>query len=230
MKLDILKHIEKIFALALTLIWISIAVSLVLKKPPSFSDDLRVRPFELSRKEKDELAARRAFMEKMKAGESQLKYEPLFSREIFGEIKQPTVPVVVAALLEVVAISYVPLPLKYMGFIERPDGALRGQVHWGEQTLFISPEDEIRGFRIISITKEQILVQVGEKKLVLPIRERILGKELVATVYDRIQKRKFSDLRVGDIFGGGIKALDIDTNSVLLLMLDGKEEKLFFKR
>ena len=231
MKLNILKHIEKVFALALTLIWASMAVSLILKKPPSFSDDLRVRPFELSRKEKDELTARKAFMEKMKAGESQSRYEPLFAREIFGEIKQPKVPVVVAALLEVIDISHVPLLLKYMGFIELPDGGdLRGQVHWGDRTLFISPGDKIRGFRIISLTKEQILVQRGEEKLILPIRERILGKELVATVYDRIRKGKFSDLRVGDVFGGGIKVLDISTDYVLLLMLDGKEEKLLLKR
>ncbi len=238
MKFNVLKHIEKVFALALTLIWISMAVSLVLKPPPSFSDDLRVRPFGLSLKEKDELIAREVFMEKMKAGEDKFKYELLLSREMFGEIKQPKGKgrVVVAALLEVVAISHVPLPLKYMGFIELelPGGALalRGQVHWGEQTLFISPGDKIRGFKIVSITKEQILAQRGrgEEKLVLPIRERILGKELVATVYDRIQKRKFSGLKVGDVFGGGVKTPDIDASSVLILMLDGKEEKLFLKK
>jgi len=223
MKLNILKHIEKVFALALTVVWVSMALSLVLKKPPSFSDDLRVRPFELSRNEKDELAARKAFMEKMKAGEDKFRYEPLFAREIFGEIKQPTVTVVVAAMLEVVGISHVPLPLKYMGFIHLPGGDLRGQVHWGDRTIFVSPEDKIRGFRIISITKEQILVQRREEELILPIRERILGKELVATVYDRIRKSPFSGLRVGDVFGGGIKVLDIGTDYVLLLLIDGKE-------
>jgi len=230
MKLDILKHIEKVFALALTVVWVAMAVSLVLKKPASFSDDLRVRPFELSQKEKDELAARKAFMEKMKAGEDKFKYELLFSKEMFGEIKQTEVRVVVAALLEVVDISHVPLPLKYMGFIHLPGGGLRGQVHWGKRTIFISPGDKIRGFKIISITKEQILVQRGGEELILPIRERILGKELVATVYARIQKKKFSGLRVGDVFGGGVKVLDIETDSVLLLMLDGKEEKLLLKR
>jgi hypothetical protein len=141
------------------------------------------------------------------------RYQPIFDRNMFIK-PEPPVEVFSPEKLKVVAISYVPLPFMYNGFIAKSDGTIIGQINWSGKTYFVKKGDKFRDYKVVEIKSKILKVENKDGQITLDYKKVSNGKELVAKLHDSMNNKDI-EVRKADAIGE-YKVLDIKTDSVVL--------------
>ncbi len=153
-------------------------------------------------------------------------YNSLLTRDIFSETKVPVV-IEIAPVFEIRSIERLPLSFMYKGFIETPDGSLLAQFNWDGSTKFVRTGDKIKGFKILEITKQAVLIQTPENlKISLKNNKVALGGDYQIVFFDSANKKTYT-LKKNELLIGKYKVIDINDDSVILLK---DNEKITLKK
>ncbi len=235
----IIMHIERIFFMLL-LIWIGMSIFLILKgyfyKPPQsigqIIQDMNFTPPESEDKEHKRLSE---LIKLIKEPEPKEFYTGLLKKGLFSEMlgevpttitdtdSQKVVPQ--GPELEVLRITPVRIPIKYMGFLESPGGGLSAQI----DSSIVSEGDTVIGYKILEITKEYVkAAKPGGGEIIFNLLEEVVSEESEAIIRNKRSGRNYK-VRKGDVIVNK-KVADIKIDSVVLLNEDGTEEVLPLKK
>jgi len=141
------------------------------------------------------------------------KYQPLIEKNIFVK-PEPPPEVFTPDKLEIIAISAVPLPIMYNGFIEKSDGTRIGQINWSGKTYFVKRSDKVKDYRVTEINSKNIKIENKDGQIVLEYKKQAKSRELVAKLRNSMDNKEYEVKKNDEI--GGYKILDIKTNAVIL--------------
>ncbi|GEM_PF-5488849 len=233
----IIRYIERIFFMLL-LIWIGMSIFLILKgyfyKPPQsigqIIQDMNFTPPESEDKEHKRLSE---LIKLIKEPEPKESYAALLKRGLFykhGEedvspLPDPTKVEPQGPEFEVIRITPVRIPIKYMGFLESPGGGLSAQI----DSSIVSEGDTVIGYKILEITKEYVkAAKPGGGEIIFNLLEEVVSEESEAIIRNKRSGRNYK-VRKGDVIVNK-KVADIKIDSVVLLNEDGTEEVLPLKK
>lgn len=161
----------------------------------------------------DEIKIYSSIIERLKAPFDITRYKQLFVRNIFVKPEKP-VAIFTPENLKLLAVDQVVLPFMYNGYILVANGAIIGQVNWGEKTYFLKKGERFKDYTVIDIQPRRLIVEGKDGELVLDLKIPSKGKELVAKLYNELDGKTY-EVKKGDAVNG-YKILDITTGSVIV--------------
>jgi hypothetical protein len=233
----IIKHIGQVF-FVLLLLWIGMSIFLIIRwyfhKPPEVVDKpTQHKIFTPPESEEEAKKKLKELIRIIKEPEPMEFYTALWGKGLFHEKDEEVLPKPKPGLedvpsgpeLEVIRITPVRIPLKYLGFIELPNGGLSAQM----DSSIVSKGDIIMGYKIMEITKEYVKAEKpGGGEIIFNRNEEVVSEESEAVIKDKKSGQVFR-VKKGDMIGKK-KVSDIKIDSVILLNEDGVEEALPLKR
>ena len=232
----IIRDIGQVFFMLL-LLWIGMSIFLIIRwyfqKPPEVVE--KPTQHNIWTPPESEEEAKRKLSELIKIikePEPMEFYTALWGKGLFhekdekGDTKPPPEPPVPPGQeLEVIRITPVRIPLKYLGFIELPNGGLSAQI----DSSIVFTGDIVMGYKIMEITKEYVKAEKpGGGEIIFKLNEEVVSEESEAVIKDKQSGQVFR-VKKGDMIGKK-KVSDIKIDSVILLKEDGVEEALPLKR
>ena len=221
----------------LLLLWIGMSIFLIIRwyfqKPPEVVE--KPTQHNIWTPPESEEEAKRKLSELIKIikePEPMEFYTALWGKGLFhekdekGDTKPPPEPPVPPGQeLEVIRITPVRIPLKYLGFIGLPNGGVSAQIDGS----IVSKGDIVMGYKIMEITKEYVKAEKpGGGEIIFNLNEEVVSEESEAVIKDKQSGQVFR-VKKGDMIGKK-KVSDIKIDSVILLKEDGVEEVLPLKR
>jgi hypothetical protein len=211
-----MKGIYKIATIALFILWLIIlwmAPSFVMQQEPlaPTGEEDNVKP------DKDVTAdassAYSALIDRMNSPFAASRYKPLLGRNLF--VRPEAAPVVFTPdKLKIVSIGSTNLPFIYVGFIQKQDGTMIGQVNWSGKTYFAKKGEKFKDYKVLEINSKLIKAENKEGKLIMEYKKPVKSKELIAKLYSSMDDKTF-EVKKGDEING-YKVLDIKADSVIL--------------
>ena len=157
-------------------------------------------------------------------------YTALWGKGLFYEkdkgavTPSPPGPDITGPEFEVLRITPVRIPIKYMGFLELLNGELSAQI----DSSIVSIGDTVMDYKIMEITKKHVkATRTGGGEIIFNLGEEVVSDESEAQIKDTKGGRVFR-MKKGDMIDKK-KVVDIKIDSVTLLNEDGTEEILTLK-
>jgi len=89
------------------------------------------------------------------------------------------------ASVELLSVKYIPMPIIYKGFISMPDGTVTAQINFKNATRFAKINDDINGWRVVSINKKYlIMMDRSKREVIFEYNRETPSEELSATLKD----------------------------------------------
>lgn len=236
----IIRYIEQVFFILL-FIWVGMSIFLIIKgyfyKPlrvigQSATDKDWTQPESEDREQKrfSEL------IKLMKEPEPKEFYAAILKKRLFYKMPEEVfqgsgIEVPPGPELEVLRITPVRIPIKYMGFLELPGGGLSAQIESSVQieSSIVFVGDIVAGYKILEITKKYVkAMRADGSELIFNLLEEVVSEESETIIRDKKKGRVYK-VRKGNMIDKK-KVLDIKIGSVTLLNEDGTEEVLPLKK
>lgn len=222
----------------LLLLWIGMSIFLIIRwyfhKPPEMiSKAIQEGNFTPPESEEEAKKKLSELIKIIKEPEPMEFYTALWGKGLFHEKDEEVVhkpkpgheDVPSGPELEVIRITPVRIPIKYLGFIELPNGGLSAQI----DSSIVFTGDTVMGYKIMEITKEYVKAQKpGGGEIIFKLNEEVVSEDSEAVIKDKQSGQVFR-VKKGETIGKR-KVTDIKIDSVILLKEDGVEEALPLKR
>lgn len=152
------------------------------------------------------------------------RYQPLLDRNIF--IRPEAIPESFTPdKLKIVTIGATNLPFMYIGFIQKQDGTMIGQINWSGKTYFAKKGEKFKDYKVLEINSKIIRAENKDGQLTLDYKKAVKSKELIAKLYNSMDDKTFEVKKGEEI--NGYKVLDIKADSVILY---GQEQEWVIKK